>query len=349
MQEAIERTRTLLFPFRLGFWLRLALVAMLLGTGGGGGSGGGSGGGQDSGYGSDTGLSTQAAPPMMGLAAPGFLSEGLSGGLLGGSMLLIAAVVAAAVVFILVLMYLSSVSVFVFVKALASGDLKLIEYYKSQAGRGLSLFLFEFAVLIVILALILAAILVGVGFFSSVGFGFTGILLIILAVFAAVAIVVVVSLLLWLVTELAAPIMYATGCGLIEAMRRVKELASSGLWQFVVFLAMRIGFGLIGAVVQFVVQLIFLIPVLAVLFLFGFGAAILGGPTAPLMSLAMLALIPVLIVIRYVTSFVTLPVTVFLRYYSLLFLARMNPAYSVFAPAKPEPGEDESSGKVKVY
>ncbi|MFH0861536.1 MAG: hypothetical protein V1875_00765 [Candidatus Altiarchaeota archaeon] len=352
LDEAVARTKKLLFPFKLGLWLKLALVVMLIGAGGGGGGGGG--GGSDSSGGdsfnSDSSESYGSMITPFQAAAGPFGSPSDAGGDIAANMTFLVAIIAAVVLLALVLIYLSSISQFVFVKALATGDLKLIKFYVSQAENGLKLFSLDVIFLVFIIAAVVAAIFGGIALVGGLSSTFLKIFLGIIGIFAFVAGLIVFIALMWLVTELVVPLMYATGCGLFAGFGRVKALAKADHWQFAVYLVLRIGLGMCGWFVQFVVRLVFYIPIFMLLFLLGVGAGAAGAPDG-LVAVAVLALVPVMIAIEYVATVITLPVSVFLRYVSLVYLQRSDPSVDMFKQDEDErkPTHAPVEDRVKVF
>lgn len=358
LDSAIERTKKLLFPFRLGFWLRLALVLVLIGSGGGGGGPGGGSPSNGRSFGSGS-SSYGSLLPAIGAGSSSFgnpAGNPFSG--IASNILLLALIIAVIVAFVLVFMYLSSVSQFVYVKALVTGDLKLIGYYRSQAGNGLKLFLFHLAMLFVLFGLVAAAILAAIAAYAALkGSTFLLIFIGVVAIAAFVAVLIALFVFMWLVTELAVPVMYARDLGIFAGIGKVKAIASEDTWQFAVYLVLRIALGLCGWIVKAVISLVFYAPIFLVFFMARPGSAFSGASDGLTFAL-LLALIPVMLAIEYVVSLITLPVSVFLRYVSLEYLNRTDPSLKIFSPAqakgrkqeKEEKGsKPEKEEKVKVF
>jgi hypothetical protein len=352
IDEAIDRTKRLLTPFRLGFWMKLALVVLLVSGGGGNGGGGGSSGSdKSSSSGSFTSYAT-SLPAIDAASASAFggNNDPFSDFGLGLGVLLVIFVFIA--MFVLVFMYLSSISQFVYVKALVSGDLRLLEYYRSQAENGLRLFFLDLASLVFIIAFVVAGVLAGIWVYGMEASTILKIMLFVVGLAGFVFVIVVASILLWLVTEFVVPVMYASGCGLFEGVRKVKSLVESGYSQFGVFLLLKLVLGACGWGVRFIVSFVFMLPLIFVLLLVGIGAGV-TGVSSDITDLAFVAMIPVFIAVGYVVILVTLPVSVFLRYYGIVFLQRMDPKLDLSGPKniirQADVASSSDENKVRVY
>jgi hypothetical protein len=331
LEEALNRTVKLLFhPVKAGFWLKLALVVLLAnGLGGGGNSG------------------------NVGDSSGG-------GGSLDAGIIIIIAVVIAVVIFIgLVLTYISSVYRFVLVKSLVKEDVKLVGDFKEQAGNGLKLFFLQIAVIVFFIVFFGGGALII--FLLAKNRNIHLVAILVLGVIGFIALIVLMfasAILMWLVTEFTVPIMYATGCSLVDGLKRVRDLIRHHFWQFAVYVLLKFALGLAATILLFVLSLIVFLIVFSIALILGVGAYLglsaLGGLTAGpgvivLAVLAVVAYIAVVIVFSYLIMVATLPLHVFLRYYGLIFLQRIDPALDLFKLG--EKNNEASAGEdaIKVY
>ncbi|MFH1055106.1 MAG: hypothetical protein V1744_03305 [Candidatus Altiarchaeota archaeon] len=329
LDETVERTKYLLLPFNLRFWLKLALVVLLAG-----GLSGGN-------WGRMTDLGKETTP---------------SPGVLAFAMVFVAAILFIALIF----WYVSAVARFIFVEALAKREFNLVECFKRQAGNGLKLFLFEVAVVISLIVLVVAAIIAGVTFFQTIKSTIAMIAIGLAAFLAGLVVLTCVLLVMWLVSEFTVPIMYGRGCGIISGVKEALTLASRNFWEFTVYSIIKFAFSIAGAIITLLVGLPFYIAVFLIALAVGVGAyviALLGNLTltpfvAALIIAGVVALVIVQLIVSYIVTALTLPISVFLRYYSLIFLGRIAPTLNLMGPAKKKPEGDEAikkEEKVKVY
>lgn len=138
--DALEETRDLLIPFDFKQLTKLAIIVFLTGSGFNIPSGFGDAGGTTSGTGgfSDSGFSTQTAMTSGAPEIGSILSTGSStnlalGGLIIGLMVLVG----------LPLMLVSSVFEFIFYRSLIDKEVKIVEGFSDNFGRGLRYFGFR--------------------------------------------------------------------------------------------------------------------------------------------------------------------------------------------------------------
>jgi hypothetical protein len=369
LDEAVDRTKKLLLPLRPELWLKLALVVLLANGLGGGGGGGGGGSGSDSsstsrgstfgaGYASLIGDVSAAADFHGILAQAGggvdsFIEDSLS---TTTGLIMLACAIGAILVLFLAFQYLSAVFRFVYVRSLTQGDVKIVEYFKKESGKGFSLFIFETVLLAVLVAVIVAAIVGGAAAFGGAGSGFAGVFLVVVAVAIFIFVLLAIILFMVFVNDFAVPVMYARGCGIIDGIGEAFSILSANFWQFVVFLLLSVALGVVSFIVIFVVSLVFLIVELPLGVAMVLGMAYLeqATMTPALMMMVVagfIALFIIQLVIKYLITLVTLPISVFFRYYSLVFLKRVDPTLDLFRKTE-EPAQPiivAEGERVKVY
>lgn len=332
MKPALDRTRRSLFqPFRLGLWLRLALLAVLTGElSSGGGSPNGSfhvpansGGAQ--------GASAAALPfalPSLQRALP--------------------FIVAAAFVFVLlyfVFLYLSSVLRFVLFEAVVRGDVRLREGWRRWQGTGNSLFAWRVAYTAIVTAV--DAVFIGLPIFAAWRAGvfrdpgqhlvlliFGGFVFVVLALALLLAGIVV-----WVLTkDFVVPIMAAEGVGPVEGWRRLLPMlkaSTGGYAGYVGFKAvLALAAGMIVGIIGIVLIVIMVIPAVIIGVLAGVAIPAGGAAWSAATITAIIVGVAVLIAVMLcVMSMLSVPVVVFFQSYSLHFLAsRYEPLHALLFP-----------------
>ena len=298
LDDAFQRTKSLLWPINWGVWLRLALIAFFVG--------GGASFPNTSGYNFGEGdLPPGAMESLPGIAL--FL------------VVLIIVVLAVALLWWII----GAVMRFVFVDMLRTGDIHIRPFFGERLGKGVRLFLFEAALTLVLVLAMMAFIfmLVGIG---GPGVGVAAPLLIL----ALIPIILVAALLFGIVflltTDFVVPIMIHEDCGVIEGWRRLFGVMSGQFWQLVVYVLARLVLGLIAAIVQAILVILALV-VIAIPFIL-IGIVLLAAVQANYVLLLVL-LIPYLIIAIPVALLIAVPFVTFFRYYGLLVLERLAPEY----------------------
>jgi hypothetical protein len=142
VEEAIEDTKELLFPFNLRTWAKLALIAVLAGGAGGFNFPGMPSGGGD--YGPEPDTNTSASDfqssldsgELSNLATGAFMSNPETAALAGVAVTLVGV--------LLFFMYISSVFEFIYYKSLIDREVNIVQNFKKNAGKGFRLFSFRF-------------------------------------------------------------------------------------------------------------------------------------------------------------------------------------------------------------
>ncbi|MBD3389176.1 MAG: hypothetical protein GF416_08785 [Candidatus Altiarchaeales archaeon] len=324
LEESVNRTKELLLkPFDLTFWLKLAVVVTLA-----------------------TGLSSNGGNSMFDFAED-------SGGFQPG-VLAVAAIAFAVLVFIgLVLMYVSAVFQFVYVKAVVKKKIELIADFKSYSGEGLQLFLLEIVVYVAMfVSIIVGAILFAMTTMGS-GPGVLSVFMIILAIMGLIAMVFAITTIIWVFTEFLVPITYARGKGIISSGGEFIKLVKANVWEFVLYTALKFGLGIVAGIVVFMVSIPFFLGIFLTSFMIYLAILFASGPSITPAALALIGAVTVgLIAANIVVSFmviaITLPIKVFFRYYGLTFLNRIEPGLDLFKRVKKIKNESKED-TVKVY
>ncbi|RMF89203.1 MAG: hypothetical protein D6733_06790 [Methanobacteriota archaeon] len=321
VEPCIDETKKLLFPIRRGYWLKLALVTLLGGIGTGGAFGFGN--------------------PFQSLGNPRFqedpelaaLVERL-GDFLAQNTGVILIAMGLLFLFILFLSYLHSVMQFVFFQDVVEGGVELLGDIRRHLGRGLSLFVFGL-VLWVAMLLFMALGALPLLLIVSVDAGpFATIMGMMSMMIFTVAVVLLSALAYLLAVDFAVPIMFFKGKGIWASYSEVLRLIKKDVWQFVVYIILRVVLGIAGGILYMLITIpvmvlwALVIGVLGIVALAGAGSLgiTLGGigPLGWILILTVLFLI--LILFSYTVKVLTLPIPVYLRLYSFTFLMTQDKA-----------------------
>jgi hypothetical protein len=329
ISTAFEKARKLLLePFDAGVWIKLVIITFFVGTG------------------------TMSFNPGNSLRYSldrsdlGSLSSSNIGNLLSDTtiIIIVLVIILAAIILALLMSYLRGVFSFVLLNALTSGNVKIVQPFKENMGRGFKVFIFNIVVtvisLLIIGAIIAAMILVilwavGSGNLSSSGtwdaMSTASLFALIAAVLVGVMAIVVCSIILGLVVgffyDFAVPLMYFKNIGLKQSIGEVWSLVTRQPLEFFVYVIVRwvleVGIAIVtGIIYLFVLAISVAVGIIIVVMMVKLAetSALLALPFA-------LALIIGLLLLIIISAIISMPVQVYLRYYSLDFLKSFNPDY----------------------
>ena len=318
---AIEKTKQILFkPFDIGKWFAIGFCAWLAMLGNGGGGGGNF---NFGGTGNRSGGGMHRFQQEMNEAKNAILEN------LPVVMSVAAVVIVLVLVLAVVFMWLKSRGQFMFLHCVAENKGEVVHPWKQYARQANSLFLFKIVVWLIgtVASLFFIVPLI----FITITFAKTD-----FKVFAAAQVVPAIFLVLgflllaivWgviktLTEDFVVPVMLLQRCTLVDGWKRFWALCKPNMGTFFLFL-------------------LFLIVVNMVLGIIAF-AVVLGA--------CCLCCVGIIFMIPYVSTVAMLPLLVWRRAYSALFLAQFGPEYDVFIqtatpvivptdiipPAPPEP------------
>jgi hypothetical protein len=247
-QQAIDHTRRHLFPFRFERWLVLGCVAFLdqcgrqggmrgplrLPTTGGWGGGGGRPAGED------------VTKAVEWLATHALLVAGVA-----------AAVLAAVVALVAVVLWLNSRGVFMYADDVATGRADFERPWREHAARAGSYFAWSFGLAVATLAVFLvlgAAALAAVVTLVSgpPGSGLTAGLGLAAVFLVFVAVLIVAGLASLGLRDFVAPLQIHAGVGCGAAIRLLRDLVGAHPGVFVVYVLLKIVFGIVAGIVVLV-------------------------------------------------------------------------------------------------
>jgi|AntRauMinimDraft_4_1070384.scaffolds.fasta_scaffold02063_3 hypothetical protein len=317
IDDALSATRSFLWPFDRGRWLRLALVVFFVGGAGGFPSFQFSG-GAPTGTGPGTSL-----PP--GLPSPEAVVPGVV------ELLLIAGVFALIAAIVFGLLFVGSVMEFVFVESLRREAVSVRRYWRDNWRVGARLFGFRLLLGVLTLAVVLSVLAVAL---SPVFLGnerlVIGTMLLAIPVFFAVA--VVSGLLGAFTTNFVVPIMLVEDRGVLAAWRRFWPTLTAQWKQYaayvVISFVLQIAVGIVTSIVVVLGAIVAAVP-------FGI-VGLAGGALLSVSQIAggiLIAVAAVLFVLTIIVLglLVAVPVTTYLRYYALLVLGDTNAEFDLIA------------------
>lgn len=325
LSDARDATEDLLRPIDRGRWLRLALIALFVGVGGGVPSGGsnvnvpsGGGGG---------------APPDM--PAPSLPDVGTAVTIVAGIVLLI-------ILLALVWSLIGAVMEFVLITGLRDREVSIRDPFSANVRPGLRLFGFRLGVGLLSLLVIGLPLLLVFGLGVGVSPAALVLLVPLIALFGIVALVSAVVL--GLTTDFVVPTMLAEEVGVLDGWRRLwptlraewKQVALYVVAKFVLGIAVSLAVSLVVLLAALIVGIPFAI-VGAILY-FAVHAVGLGVVGWVLIGLLVLLFVLVMIVVGLI---VQVPALTFVRYYSLSVLGMLEPDLDLVGVERPEEGDDD--------
>ena len=355
--DAIDATKSFLFPFEKGNWLRLAVVVFFLGSSGGGLN-------LFRGLNSASNADEGSVPtgPDSGVAVTGLL-DGVSGGLLqvdpGGELppgvpqdLLAGATLAIVVLFVALVLFglfaalLSNFMEFVFVQSLVDRETHVRQYLREHFGNGLRLLGFRLALDVV--ALLGAGLVFGAFFLLALGgeasnFNAGTVLASSTLLLVAIGIgAVVLGTITGFTNVFVVPMMVQSGDGILAGWRQLLSSLSDHPKQYlgylVVSIVLAIGVGIVSTILNVVAFLVVGIPFGIVAFVL-LGA--LGEGPAVVALLAILGVVA-LVVLLVALNLIKVPLQSFLRYYAMLVLGDIDESMDPVPAVRADIRSDES-------
>jgi len=331
VDDAIDATRSFLFPVEVREWLKLALIAIFVGVGGG------------------SGISTVTNVANLPSSLPPEATDNGAAEQLPETLpveLWVVGVVAVFVVLVgLALTILAETLRFVFYDALRTQAVRLREPARRRFGQAVRLFGFK---LVVWIAFVTPFVVAGTALWA-VGLDAisdTWLLAgLIVGAGTAVAAFIVYSLIIRGTDEFVVPLMVVSDCGVREGWRQFWPVVRSQPAQFVVYivvhflllLAIGIGQSIIGALVFGIVGTVGALVGLAVVF------GMFGGLNAAVASTAGIVALGAVVLVTLLVAFVVyLPVSILVLSYVISYevsvLESADDEFQLF----PEPTENDT-------
>ncbi len=322
VNTAFEKTKKLLLsPFDMWTWIKLIVIMFFVGGA--------------SSFGSQF---TNIFNSGNNMSSPvGYRNE-INNFLSNSNLLMfIVALLLLLIVIALILAYLRNVFSFVLVKALATGDVHVIKPALDNLGRGFKLFvvtfllgLFTLAVVLVLVVVMVACVLIAIKTGVAAASGLLIVLLLALVFVIALVLLVVfcliMAILMGFIYDFAVPMMFFKGMGAIQACKHVYGLVKKEWKQFCVYVLTRWVLALFVGIITAIISIPVLLVYIAMLVI-----GVILALAALKTSVALAALIGICIVIGTlffiaIMLVISMPVGVYLRYYSLDMLKNADPS-----------------------
>ncbi len=323
LSDARDATEALLRPVDRGRWLRLALIALFVGVGGGVPSGAGNV-NVPSGGGTSPDVPVPSLPELGSVAA------------------VIAGVVVLLVLLALVWSLLGAVMEFVLLVGLRDREVSIRDPFGANLRPGLRLFGFRLAVGLASLLVVGLPLLAVFGAGVGVSPAFLVLLVPLIVVFGVVALAG--SVVLGLTTDFVAPTMLTEGVGVLDGWRRLWPTLRAEWKQVALYVVAKF---VLGVAVSLAVSLVVLLAalVVAVPFVVVGGGLYLAASAAgaSYVGLAVAAVLVALFVLVMIVVglIVQVPALTFVRYYSLSVLGMLVPELDLVGVERPDDSDED--------
>lgn len=309
IDEAFETTRSFLFPFEAGRWLRLAIIVFFLGS-------------------VSSGNIQSSSSMDVSHTAPGEDTLAL---LVGIGLIILA--------LFIVFGLIGSVMRFVLLDSVHTDSIHIRQYFRQRFKKGTRLFLFEIGVLLIA---VLPFVVGGVAFISGLleptdrMFVLSMVLLILLGVVIALS----VTILLDFTISFVAPVMLLEDRGVISGWQRFWPTLKAEWKQYALYVVLNWILNLVAGIIM---GIALLLVGLAVLVGIAIPTVVVFGlsETIGLVVLTLLGFVGVLVILVGVFV-VQILVKVYFRYYSLLILRETNTEFDL-VPATDDGGTASSA------
>lgn len=318
IDTTIDETRSLLFPVRKAFWLKLALVVMVMGGFSGGGMSNYHTSGPGDFYGGDTTSTKDPEVDELFAEIEVFLTD---------YWLYLASGIVFFFLFIVLFTYVGDVLQFVFLRGVVEGEVQIMDWAKENLGKGLSLFVFRIAAGLAMMLLLgvasipfIIGIAAGSGPLAILGAALGGVLFL--------AIIILSSVVFLGATDFVVPVMHFRDKGIWAGYKDVFTLVRKDPWQFVLYVVIRTVLSIAGGIISLMLMIpimfvwLIIIAVLGVVvWVFATTIGLTPGNLGLMgWTLVVFTMLILGITFIYSISLVTLPVPVYLRLYSLSFI-----------------------------
>jgi len=326
LSDARDATEDLLRPVDRSRWLRLALIALFVGVGGGVPSGG-----------------SNVNVPSGGGVPPDMPAPSLPE--LGSVAAVIVGVVALILLLALVWSLVGAVMEFVLIVGLRDREVSIRDPFGANLRPGLRLFGFRLAVGLVSLLVVGLPLLAMFGVGIGVSPAFLVLLVPLIVVFGVVALAG--SVVLGLTTDFVVPAMLTENRGVVDGWRRLWPTLRAEWKQVALYVVAKF---VLGIAVSLAVSLVVLLAALIVAIPFAIvgGALYLGVSAAGASHVGLVVagvLIALFVLVMIVVGLlVQVPALTFVRYYSLSVLGMLVPELDLVGVERPDGDDDGDSG-----
>lgn len=339
---AFQHTKRQLFqPFRIWQWTRLAIVGLLAGEAGSSGG---------------FNVPTNFKIPQQSDSSQNFLPAGLphiDPAILGT---LIAVLVVTGLVFVIVMLYVSSVMRFILFDSVLTKQCRIREGWRGRQGAGWNYFLWQLGYTIVVLlglGVLLgipAAYAYSMGWFREPNNHVAALVLAGILVFCVVFVFLAAAYLVQVLTkDFVVPQMAMEGIDAIEGWRRLWPMMQAETGRYASYIGMKIvlaiGAGIVVGIVALIIGVIVAIPAVIVSLVAVFAGSAAGLTwNAFTITAAVVAGCIILAILLYVIALISVPVTVFFPAYAIYFFAARYRALSLALYPPPAPSMNPPPG-----
>jgi len=341
IEGAMTKTKQMLFePFDLTKWVKLAIILFFIGGGGSGVSN----------FNSNPSSSNFGGfyDAQSDAKLDAFVQEAVSGvsAFVDQYMTYIVLAVLAFLLVIVLFSYISNVMQFVFVESVVRNHVTIRAYIRNNLGNGLRLFILNWTLGIVFLIAVILSLLPALsvildGELSAIIFG-SFLLFLVVLVLGTIILAIIGSFI-----NLAIPVMLYENVGILKALSKVISTAVHSIPQVLVYWVIRGVLGIIIGIAAVIIGLIVILIAGLVLLLIGIAVymilTLLGFGFTDLVVMIVLGLLFIasLMVLIFLTLLATVPLPVFMKYHTLLFLrnwyADIMPFWEPAPESVPEP------------
>ncbi|HMK47568.1 MAG TPA: hypothetical protein VK436_13155 [Methanocella sp.] len=336
VKTALDRTIKLLFkPFDVWLWVKLVIITLFSG-------------GSQALNPLDYTQNNSSSEPLTGDSINHFVSYLMSSPIL---IALTIGIIILITLVILLLLYLKGVFSFVLLNAITSGNVQIMKPFSDNMRRGFKVFLFNVLITIVSLAvtvLLGGAILLSVLWIinsaktSGVIWTFAAIWIAVGIIMLGIALLLPLLLIIGLANgffyDFALPLMLFKNMGLKESIDHVFKLVKMEPVEFIVYVILR----WVLEAASGILMLFIIIFIMAIFIVAAAAVAVMAIAAASVSIWLIIPFVPVILIgfiLLIVTlALVSLPVNIYLRYYSLDFLRSFDAGYvqytGRFAPSE---------------
>lgn len=331
IKPAFEKTLKMLWPIKMNIWIKLALIATFaLGV---------------------------------GTTEIDFLTDTLEKNKVGSQEMTIAAVIIGVIlIFGIMMTLIASIFQFIHVKSLITQEIDIVKDFNEQSGRGYGIFLFKLILIALYFIAIMAIMVPTILILTIIENSFIQAFTIIIAVIIFIVLTIIIGVIEWITNSFVIPRIYFNNGYIMENLRHSMNVLMKKPGETIVYILVSICLGIFLGMLQFLI----LIPAVAGIIIMFFGAGVFfteinpqwvsayldGGKTLTAQDLLTSAGIIIFmqifaVLVGYLQNLLFLPVSTYLRYYSLLFWDEIDDEISLFSLKKEK--NKEINNSVKVY
>ena len=323
IESSIKKTKETVLPIDRGYLLKLALITLLGGIGSGG--------------------TVNIVNPFNSFDKSNFNPSfevrqtiktmiGNMGDTLRQNIALIVLIVALILVLIILLIYLKSVLQFVFFQGVMDREIGIIQSVKKNLRNGLSLLVFR--ILLGVSFLIIFGISI-IPFAVTMMRGYGTIMFLFSMLFGGITVIIamiVTAILGMFAVDFVIPIMVVKNEGIWSSFKEILRLFRENILEFTIYILAKIVLGIAGGILSIILLIPLMIVWLILLVILGLGVWIISSvlnitiASMGIMGLILIIMIAVgiLILFFYSAQLIKLPIPIFFRLYSVMFLTEFH-------------------------